>query len=151
MAAVIPPTPKQQFVSLLQAILRDVKDLDEVSFERFLAGNLKISVVPKTQSRSSRTTATCSDEQIEQLKASLEKATAREEAKELIGSVLHTKRDMRYFARCLDIPVPSKASSEEVMSRLVEGTVGYRLRSAAIRKRGPSLHMGTARPAAHDR
>ena len=44
------------------------------------------------------------------------------------------------FAGSLDIPIPNRASSAEVMNRLVEGTVGYRLRSAAIRERGPNPH-----------
>lgn len=133
-------TPKQQFVSLLQAILRDVKDLDDVSFERFLAGDLKIGVIRRVGSRSAKSATTCSEEQVARLKESLGKVTAREQARDLIGSALRTKRDMSYFARCLDIPIPNRASSAEMMNRLVEGTVGYRLRSAAIRERDPSPH-----------
>ena len=133
-------TPKQKFVSLLQAILRDVKDLDDMSFEGFLAGDLKIGVIRRVGSRSAKLATTCSEEQVARLKESLEKVTAREHARELIGSVLRTRRDMTHFARCLDIPIPNRASSEEMMNRLVEGTVGYRLRSAAIREREPGPH-----------
>ena len=133
-------TPKQQFVSLLQAILRDVKDLDDMSFEGFLAGDLKIGVVRRAEARSAKSATTCSEEQVARLKESLGKITAREQARDLIGNALRTRRDMKHFARCLDIPIPNRASSEEMMNRLVEGTVGYRLRSAAIREREPGPH-----------
>ena len=140
MAIVSPRSPRQQFISLLQAILRDVKGLDDASFESFLAGDLKVGVVPRVEARSAEPTTTCSEEQVARLKESLEKITARGQARDLIGSVLRTKREMSYFARCLDIPIPNRASSAEMMDRLVEGTVGYRLRSAAIRERGPNPH-----------
>ena len=138
MAVASSHSPKQQFVSLLQAILRDVKALDDVSFESFLAGDLKIAVVPDSGSKTNRSATTCSKEQVALLKESLGDVTSREQAKALIGSALRTKRDMGYFARCLDIPIPNRASSSEMMSRLVEATVGYRLRSAAIRAREPA-------------
>ena len=140
MAVASSRTPKQQFISLLQAILRDVKGLDDASFESFLAGDLKVGVVPRVGARPAESTATCSEEQVARLKESLEKVTAREQARDLIGSALRTKREMSYFARSLDIPIPNRASSAEVMNRLVEGTVGYRLRSAAIRERGSNPH-----------
>lgn len=128
---------KQQFVSLLQAILRDVKALDDVSFDSFLAGDLKITVVPSSVGKSNRSPPTCSEEQVARLRESLEKAGTREQARDLISNGLRTKRDKVYFARCLDIPLPNRASSAEMMNRLVEATVGYRLRSAAIRAREP--------------
>lgn len=131
---------KQQLVSLLHAILRDVKDLDDVSLEDFLAGDLKISFVRRERRRSTKLATTCSEEQVVRLKESLEKVSAREQARELIGRVLQTKRDMSYFARCMDIPIPSRASSAEMVDRLVEGTIGYRLRSAAIRQRDSNEH-----------
>ncbi len=133
MAVVSPQTPKEQFVSLLQAILRDVKAMDDGSFESLLAGDLTIGVIPRAAPKPTKAAVACSEEQVTQLKESLEKVTARDQARELIGGVLRTKRDMSYFARFLDIPIPSKASSAEMVNRLVEATVGYRLRSAAIR------------------
>ena len=139
MAVVSPQTPKQQFVSLLQAILRDVKAMDDGSFESLLAGDLTIGVIPRAAPRPAKPAVACSEEQVTQLKESLEKVTARDQARELIGGVLRTKRDMSYFARFLDIPIPSKASSAEMVNRLVEATVGYRLRSAAIRGSGTKL------------
>lgn len=135
MAIAPSPPSKQQFISLLQAILRDVKALDDVSFESFLAGDLKIAVVPDAGSKAGRPVTTFSEEQVALLKESLEDVDTRAHAKELIGSALRTKRDMVQFARCLDIPLSSRATSAEMMSRLVEATVGYRLRSAAIRSR----------------
>ena len=65
----------------------------------------------------------------------LQNTDTREHARELIDSFLHTKEELTRFARVLDIPVPKCISSEQIKDRLVEGTVGYRLRSAAIRAR----------------
>ena len=84
----------------------------------------------KAQTKSSKSVTTT---QMKQLEQSLQQITTRDKAKKLIGSVLRTKRDMSGFAAHLDIPMSSNASSKQMMDRLVEGTVGYRLRSAAIR------------------
>ena len=77
----------------------------------------------------------CSDEEFEKLQDALRNTDTREQAREIIDRLLHTKAELTRFARVLDIPVPKSTSSEQIKDRLVEGTVGYRIRSAAIRSR----------------
>ena len=126
---------KQQFVSLLRDFARRIQAMDDAQIEGILAGNLRIEVraPEKERAKASEGKARCSDREIELLRRELQEAGSREQARTLIDRYLHSKADLVHFARVLDIPSPQKYSSDDIETRLVESTVGYRLRSAAVR------------------
>ena len=126
---------KQQFVSLLRDFARQIQAMDDAQIERILAGELRIEVraPEKERAKAHENKASCSDREIELLRRELQEAGSREQARVLIDRYLHSKADLVHFARVLDIPAPQKSSSDDIKTRLVESTVGYRLRSAAIR------------------
>ena len=126
---------KRQLVSLLRDFAREIQAMDDSQIERILAGELRIEVrVPeKSAAKTPEEKAQCSDHEIDLLRQALQRADSREQAGVLIDQYLHSKADMIRFARILDIPAPQKTSSKNLKNRLVEATVGYRLRSAAIR------------------
>ena len=76
-----------------------------------------------------------STETYAELERRLSQAASREEAVRLIHAALPRASDKRRFAKHLDLPIPSVGGSgmATVLDVLVEGTVGYKLRSAAIR------------------
>lgn len=55
-----------------------------------------------------------------------------EGAKYLIG-VTPTKGQLTIIAKGLDLPVGKRNSQEEIAAKIIEATIGYRIRSAAIR------------------
>lgn len=126
---------KQQFVSLLRDFARQIQAMDDAQIERILAGELRIEVraPEKERAKAREGKARCSDPEIESLRRELQEAGSREQARALIDRYLHSKADLVHFARVLDISAPQKSSSDDIKTRLVESTVGYRLRSAAIR------------------
>ena len=126
---------KEQFVSLLRDFARRIQAMDDARMERILAGELRIEVraPEKERAKAREGKARCSDPEIESLRRELQEAGSREPARALIDRYLHSKADLVHFARVLDISAPQKSSSDDIEARLVESTVGYRLRSAAIR------------------
>ena len=126
---------KQQFVSLLRDFARRIQAMDDARMERILAGELRIEVraPEKERAKAREGKARCSDVEIEWLRRELQEAGSCEPARALIDRYLHSKADLVHFARVLDISAPQKSSSDDIEARLVESTVGYRLRSAAIR------------------
>ena len=126
---------KQQFVSLLRDFARQIQAMDDTQIEGILAGELRIEVrAPERERAKAREgKARCSDREIELLRRELQEAGSREQARVLIDRYLRSKADLVHFARVLDISAPQKSSSDDIKTRLVESTVGYRLRSAAIR------------------
>ena len=130
------PSAKQQVVSLLRDLASQIQKMDDSEIESVLAGESRLEIrPPQKKSKRQRTRNRYLDEESEKLQDALQNTDTREHARELIDSFLHTKEELTRFARVLDIPVPKSISSEQIKDRLVEGTVGYRLRSAAIRAR----------------
>ena len=128
------PSPKQQVISLLRDLASQIQAMDDSEFERVLSGKSRLEIrPPKKKSEEQQPRIRCSDEDLERLREALRSTNTRERARELIERFLHTKAELTRFARVLDIPVPKSTSSEQLKDRLVEGTVGYRIRSAAIR------------------
>ena len=128
------PSVKQQVVSLLRDFANQIQKMDDSEIESVLAGELRLEIrPPQKKSKKQPTRNRYLADEFEKLQDALQNTDTREHARELIDSFLHTKEELTRFARVLDIPVPKSISSEQIKDRLVEGTVGYRLRSAAIR------------------
>lgn len=127
-------SPKQQFVSLLRDLARQIQAMDDSEIESVLAGQYRLEIRPPAmKQKRQQTQVRGSDDEVARLQDALRTTDTREQARQLIAELLHTKAELIRFARALDIPVPKSASAEQLKDRLVEGTVGYRLRSAAIR------------------
>lgn len=127
-------SPKQQVVSLLRDLARQIQAMDDSEIESVLAGQYRLEIRPPAmKQKKQQTQVRGSDDEVTRLQDALRTTDTREQARQLIGELLHTKAELMRFARALDIPVPKSASAEHLKDRLVEGTVGYRLRSAAIR------------------
>ena len=127
------PSAKQQVVSLLRDFANQIQKMDDSEIESVLAGELRLEIrPPQKKSKKQLTRNRYLADEFEKLQDALQNTDTREHARELIDSFLHTKEELTRFARVLDIPVPKSISSEQIKDRLVEGTVGYRLRSAAI-------------------
>lgn len=127
-------SPKQQVVSLLRDLARQIQAMDDSEIESVLAGHYRLEIRPPAmKQKRQQTQVRGSDDEVARLQDALRTTDTREQARQLIAELLHTKAELIRFARALDIPVPKSASAEQLKDRLVEGTVGYRLRSAAIR------------------
>ena len=125
---------KQQVVSLLRHFASQIQAMDDEEVQRVLDGELKIEIrTPQPTKKRTRKTRPCSDAELQELHDSLGRTSTRERALELINAKLQSKAELTRFARVIDIPVPKEASSATLKDRLVEATVGYRIRSAAVR------------------
>jgi hypothetical protein len=69
---------------------------------------------------------------VEQLVAGLSNATDRDTAALLLKKNGVTNDILRAVAAALDIPAPAKDRKDVLQQRLVESTIGFRLRSQAI-------------------
>ena len=129
-----PSSTKQLLVSLLRDLAKQIQAMDDSQIERILSRDLEIEVqvLEKDAAKTPKGRVRCSDQEIDQLRQALQETGSREQAGALIDECLYSKADMIRFARFLDIPASQKSSSEDIKNRLVEATVGYRLRSAAI-------------------
>lgn len=57
----------------------------------------------------------------------------REEGAKYLTGVAPTKSQLSTVAKRLDLPIGKRNSLEEIAAKIIEATIGYRIRSAAIR------------------
>ena len=134
------PSAKQQVVSLLRDFASQLQKMDDSELESVLAGEFRLEIrPPQKKSKKQPTRNRYLDEEFEKLQDTLRNTDTREQAREIIDSILHTKEELTRFARVLDIPVPKSISSEQIKDRSVEGTAtsfswGLRRRPCAGRR-----------------
>ena len=141
------PSAKQQVVALLRNVARQIQAMDEATLNRVLEGGFRIDADLPSKPKPIKKQSACSAEQISELKAALSKIDSHEEARRAIGNSFGSRAQLVSFARALDIPAPKNATSAELKERLVEATVGFRVRSAAIR--GKPMHLRTGPGGSH--
>lgn len=59
--------------------------------------------------------------------------SSREEASQYLDATFSTKKALDQIARHLDVPVPKQDKVETIRDKIIEATVGARLRSEAIK------------------
>ena len=69
----------------------------------------------------------------EALARSLNECQTREDAEDLLRIQKLTVARLKDLATSLEVVVPAKANKEVLLAKIVDGTVGFRLRSRAIR------------------
>lgn len=138
---------KKQFVVLLNDLARQLEKLDNTEFEKVLSGELgvEVRVAGEPHEKKPKQRKQVSSGELERLHSALRKVDTREQARRLIDDALQTKDELSQLARILDIPVPRNASIEHLKARLVEATVGFRIRSAAVQGKRESSEENSNR------
>ena len=123
-----------RFAALLNDLARQLGRMDSAKFEKVLSGELRLEVHVAEDSKTRRPVkkSQIPDEKLVGLRDALRKTETREQAREMIDSALRTKDDLYQLTRLLDISTLKNATSEHMKDRLVEATVGFRIRSAAV-------------------
>ena len=132
------PLVKTDLVALLRRIARQIQAMNDEDVERLIAGEKFEIRLSEKRSRKSGRSPSCSEDELDLLRRNLLKARSREIAREMIDQKLHKKADLFALARTLEIPMPKNATSEHLKERLVEATVGFRVRADAVRGVNPS-------------
>lgn len=108
---------------LPQAVVKEIENGDK---------RIEINVVPSS---------TVSDEPIQQTSIAASEAISllnsmqsREEAYSYISSRDFKKADLEAICKLLDLPFTKKENIKALHEKIIEGTVGYKLRSQAIQK-----------------
>ena len=124
---------KEALVGLLRDLARQIQSLEPSDVDDVLAGAAKLEVRVENGKRPTRTKSrTPVDEELYQVARTLRELTKREDGEKLLDERASSKDDMVRLSRILDLPVQKRDTAEQLRSRLIESTIGFRLRSAAI-------------------
>ena len=124
---------KEALVALLRDLARQIQSLEAGEVDDVLAGAAKLHVRVENGKRPRKTKPRKPvDDELQQVARDLRELTTREEGEKLLDERASSKDDMVRLARILDLPVQKSDTVQQLRSRLIESTIGFRLRSAAI-------------------
>ena len=124
---------KNVIATLFHDIARQIQELDEEDIADVIAGkvNLQIHVHDVKQS-SKEKKEKISIDTFQQIASTLKNLTTREEGFNLLNEKVSTKNDLTEIAKFLDLSVKKYETIDQIRSKIIESTIGFRLRSAAI-------------------
>ena len=123
---------KKDIVKIIQMLQRELQNINNDEFELLLKGEAKIEISVKTKLKKKFVK---SNVDFELLENELRQIDNREKGLEILESKLKTKEELESFARKIDVPVLKSDKIELLRKRIIESTIGYRLRSNSIQNR----------------
>jgi hypothetical protein len=118
----------------LARIATFIRGLSPNQVDGLVSGEMRLALVDRDElirSRSHRLQATLPDP--EPIRQTLSRLMSREEGGAYLSSLELTKPSLERLAAAFDLPVRKTDTVERLKDRIVEATIGYRLRSEAVR------------------
>lgn len=136
--------PARDHAKCIANCLRELADrIESMSvseIEKCASGEARIVLVleesPKDLKRSGSQPATSA--RLGEARTSLDTMTSREEGEQFLAEHFPGREGLVSLAKAIDVRVTKKDNVGKLRERIIEATIGYRLRSAAIQGRGPS-------------
>lgn len=115
---------KKDFVKVSKIIFDYVLRLDEKSINGLLDGNNKLTLVEKNKS----CYQSLDEDKVEIISKKLNSITSREDARDYIIEGKFNVKILKQLAKLNNIYIRSKSNKAEIIDKLVEGTIGARLK-----------------------
>ena len=125
-------------VVALRALADSLERLPAGDVSAFLDGELepRLMLVAKTKGRRKGQQKTREDvEHWAQIRSRLQSLGDRAAGADLLREVVPSRFELELFARYLDVPVRREDRLDDVLNRIIEATIGFRLASAAVQGR----------------
>lgn len=119
-------------VTLFRQVAKVVESLTEEEKAAIVSGeaSLRVNVEPKTRPRRAPQSTDGTD--IVALRARLDSCQSRDDAERIIEAMSLSKAALRQITKAFELPNTKDDSVDRLVERIVESTVGFRLRSQAI-------------------
>ncbi|WP_258112663.1 hypothetical protein [Alicyclobacillus sp. SP_1] len=128
---------RKDLATLFQAIAQVLSDMTDEDVEELVNGRGKLTFTStrrRTKTEESSTTVTTSSVRVsDEVVDHLLNLENRDEARQYLSDLGITKMDLTRLASSLDIYISKNDKKEAVVEKIVESTVGSRMRSKAIR------------------
>lgn len=123
-------------IEILRRVALFLKGLTEEEAEDLANGRVRLELVGRPSRRHISKDSSAEALDIEALCKELAVKATREEGMTLLDSLNLTRESLRRVAAAVDAPTPKTDTVQRLKERIVEATIGYRLRSKAIRNSG---------------
>lgn len=119
---------------ILRRVSNFLRNLTEAQIDDLIEGRVKITLTGNPRRAQSAKARSNSEEDAERIINELTSKSTRAEGIALLDSLGLTRASLRDIALAMKLPVPRTDTVSELKDRIVEATIGYRLRSDAIRE-----------------
>lgn len=128
---------KHQFSCAFQRLVEAVERLSEDNFSKLSDESFNIEIrLTRKRSKEESSTPT-HDADLENIILKLTAFPNREEAQQFLETNFSTRKSVEIIARKLDIPISKQDKFETLRDKVIEATVGARVRSMAIQGNKP--------------
>lgn len=131
-------------IEILRQVSNFLKRLTREEIEGLSSGQLRLACVSPRQKRQSSNIIAVDTVDPEQLRSILSSMDSRDSGYEYLENLGLNKDKLRRLALGLDLPAPHSDTVDKIKDRIIEATIGYRIRSEAIR--GESHQLETKMP-----
>lgn len=118
---------------ILRRVSNFLKNLTEAQVDDLIEGRVRITLADNSRRVQSAKSRSGNEENVERLINELTSKSTRAEGLALLDSWGLTRASLRDIAVAMKLPTPKTDTVRELKDRIVEATIGYRLRSDAIR------------------
>lgn len=127
-------TEKRIVVDLLRDLAEKIQSLGEREFDDLISGSvqMEVNISPKVKEKGKEKREPISEAQMSDIRHALELSSSREEGAALLKEKCSTKEELTRLAKHLDLPVQKLDKVGQISERIIEATIGFRIRSAAI-------------------
>ena len=127
-------TEKRIVVDLLRDLAEKIQSLGEREFDDLISGSvqMEVNISPKVKEKGNEKREPISEAQMSDIRHALELSSSREEGAALLKEKCSTKEELTRLAKHLDLPVQKLDKVGQISERIIEATIGFRIRSAAI-------------------
>ena len=125
---------KEIVIGFLKELMSHLQTVEDAQFETLMSGQAKLefNIVPISKAA----VEPRKNEEIEDFaKNAAEKLHGigtREQGDQYLESLYRTKEDLLKIAKYLDLPVQKKETIQQIKDKIIESTIGFRVRSAAV-------------------
>ena len=133
---------RQAFVAMLRACADHLSTLPAGDVDAFLNSELelRLSVVRKKGKPKRQKAAALNAAQLSDISSRLRSMENRADGEQLLRDVASSKSALDMLARHLDVAVRRDDRLHELLHRIIEATIGFRLSSAAVQGRAAVRH-----------
>jgi hypothetical protein len=123
----------EKAAQVLLRVSNFLRSLTEEQIDDLMTGRVSLTLTSQPAKRRQRKRLSVTE--IERVRTELQTRSSREAGIEYLDNLSLTKETLREIASALDLPTPRDDTIARLKDRIVEATIGYRLRSDAIRSR----------------
>ena len=125
---------KNSISKIFNILAKELQKFSDEELADISSGKVKIKIDIINNSTTSQKSIAC-DINYEKIKSDLNSFQTREKGLEYLNLQCKTKKELTALAKIIDIPVQKTDKIAQLKEKIIESTIGFRLRSAAIQNK----------------